>query len=194
MENASKALIMAAEILLGVMIVSVAVYFFRNTASFSESNYKKIDDAQIAQFNEQFLKYSGRKTVRIGGADRQVPIVSTIHDIASLANFARKNNEQKGVEGEAGISDTSAYVQIDVIGIDNHFEQKEYDELIEIVKNNSIRDDVDITDPNNTGTTKYYTCENNAIRINQNTGLVNYMRFRELHAVEYVLLHELEDQ
>ena len=83
MENASKALIMAAEILLGVMIVSVAVYFFRNTASFSESNYKKIDDAQIAQFNEQFLKYSGRKTVRIGGADRQVPIVSTIHDIAS---------------------------------------------------------------------------------------------------------------
>ena len=66
--------------------------------------------------------------------------------------------------------------------------------LIEIVKNNSIRDDVDITDPNNTGTTKYYTCENNAIRINQNTGLVNYMRFRELHAVEYVLLHELEDQ
>ena len=44
MENASKALIMAAEILIGVMIISVGVYLFNMFANYSSERYKKIED------------------------------------------------------------------------------------------------------------------------------------------------------
>ena len=53
MENASKALIMGASVLLGVMILSIGVYIFSTFAPYSENAYQRLDDAQVAQFNNQ---------------------------------------------------------------------------------------------------------------------------------------------
>ena len=83
MENASKALIMVAEILIGVMIISVGVYLFNMFANYSSERYKKIEDTQIAEFNSQFLIYYGN------GQDGK-PIECTIHNIVGLANLAQK--------------------------------------------------------------------------------------------------------
>jgi len=56
MENASKALLIAASVLISVMIFSFMWYVFRNAAFFSESTQEKIKD-EIAEFNAQFLSY-----------------------------------------------------------------------------------------------------------------------------------------
>ena len=41
MENASKALIMAAEVLIGVMIISIGVYLFNVFGQYSADNTKR---------------------------------------------------------------------------------------------------------------------------------------------------------
>ena len=57
MENASKALIMATEILIGIMIISIGVYLFNTVGKYSADTTAKMEETQIAQFNEQFLNF-----------------------------------------------------------------------------------------------------------------------------------------
>ena len=94
MENASKALIMAAEILIGVMIISAGVYLFNTFGRYSADATKKIEQAQIDTFNDQFLKYYGSVTKYDETKQKDVvePVKCTIHDIVNLANLAKKNN------------------------------------------------------------------------------------------------------
>ena len=51
MENASKALIMAATILIGVMIISILGYAFNMFARYSEEKYNQIEDVQIDRYD-----------------------------------------------------------------------------------------------------------------------------------------------
>ena len=60
MENATKAFMMAAGVLIGVLILSIAVYLFTIFSRNSEQVYKKMESNQITQFNNQFLKYYGQ--------------------------------------------------------------------------------------------------------------------------------------
>ena len=80
MENASKALIMAAGVLLGIMIISLAVYLFSNFGGTSSQIHANIEENQIAQFNSQFTQYVGKENV-------------TIHDVVSMAKLATQNNQ-----------------------------------------------------------------------------------------------------
>ncbi len=95
MENASKALIMAGEILLGVMLISIAVYAFNHFGGYSKETNQKIEDVQIAEFNQQFLKFYGQTEYpgELGNMEKDY-IRCTIHDIVSLANLAKKNNTE----------------------------------------------------------------------------------------------------
>lgn len=79
MENASKALIMAASVLIGILIVSLAVYLFASFATTSAEINKKNEKEQIDQFNSQFSSYVGKSNI-------------TIHDVVSIANLATENN------------------------------------------------------------------------------------------------------
>ena len=122
MENASKALIMAASVLLGVMILSIGVYLFYTYSSYSADAYQRMEDNQIAEFNAQFLKYYGntnRTYVDDRGNIQEVegPILCTIHNIMSLANLAAQNNVQYGFIGEddqPGYDENTYYIQIDI--------------------------------------------------------------------------------
>lgn len=80
MENASKALIMAAGVLIGVLILSLAVYLFIDFGTKSAELHKQITLNQLTQFNAQFNVYDGREDV-------------TIYEIISLVNLAKENNE-----------------------------------------------------------------------------------------------------
>ena len=90
MENATKALIMAATVLLGVIILSLAVYLFLYFGSYAEGVENQNRDNQIAQFNSQFLSYQGKEGI-------------TIYDVITIANMAKDYNEEneytKGVLG-----------------------------------------------------------------------------------------------
>ena len=80
MENASKALIMAGGVLIGVLIISLAVYLFvsfgQTSAEINSQNAQK----QISQFNSHFTSYEGNNQL-------------TIHDVITVTNFAIENNK-----------------------------------------------------------------------------------------------------
>lgn len=78
MENASKALLMAASVLIGILIISLAVYLFVSFGSTSAELHRQNEVQQIAQFNSQFTSYEGREC--------------TIYDVVTLANLATENN------------------------------------------------------------------------------------------------------
>lgn len=176
MENVSKALIMAAEILIGVMIISAGVYLFNTFGSYSADTSKKIEQAQIDTFNNQFLKYYGSITKYDETKKKDVvePVKCTIHDIVNLSNLAKKNNTELGLENESGYANNTRYIQIDIKGIKN-LEKKKEEQLTELIKENDLVKD---KNSNLQVETKYYKCTE--AKINENTKYVNYMKFEEI--------------
>ncbi len=169
MENTSKALLMAAEVLIGVLIISVGVYLFTSFGDYSKDMNAKMESAQIDQFNNQFLKYTGEYTDQSGNI---VPIKVTLHDIVSLANLAKKHNEEYELtESDYDDEGTKPYIRID-IGNTRNIEQYSAEEIINLLKNNSL-DDV-------TTEIRYYKCLIDNYHVSEHTRLVNYMKFVEI--------------
>ncbi len=177
MENASKALLMGAEILVGVMIISIGVYLFNTLGSYSADTASDIEDTQIASFNQQFLKYYGMSAIENGELE---PTRWTIHDVVGLANLAKKINTQNELTEIEPISDYTSYIQVDVkIGTKTFKNLESYtqDELIDLVKNYSIVYTQDGTETR--ANTKYFIVPEEP-SINKNTRLVNYIKFVEI--------------
>lgn len=78
MENASRALIMAAGVLVGLMILSIAVYLFATFGAASAEVHSEVDANRINEFNTQFTAYEGK--------------TNTIYDVITAANNASENN------------------------------------------------------------------------------------------------------
>lgn len=176
MENASKALIMAAEVLVGVMIISIGVYIFNVMGNYSAETAEKIEETRIASFNEQFLKYYG--TTSTDGST-PTPIKCTIHDIIGLANLANKTNQQNDFAMPQEKSDNTMYIQIELKAGSKTYKNLEAEsesKLIEIVKNNSIINKVEGTETK--AEIKYFKCTE--VGFGKNTKLVNYMKFVEI--------------
>ena len=80
MENASKALIMAGGVLIGVLIISLAVYLFVSFGQTSAEINSENSQKQLSQFNAKFTSYEGRNDI-------------TIYEILTVASYANENNE-----------------------------------------------------------------------------------------------------
>ena len=63
MENASKALIMAGGVLIGVLIISLAVYLFVSFGQTSAEINSENSQKQLSQFNAKFTSYEGRNNI-----------------------------------------------------------------------------------------------------------------------------------
>lgn len=88
MENASKALIMAGGVLIGILILSLAAYLFVDLGSTSAEITAQNAQKQITEFNSKFTVYENYNDI-------------TIYDIVSLAAYAKENNKYyKDVENE----------------------------------------------------------------------------------------------
>lgn len=79
MENASKAMLMAAGVLIGILILSLAVYLFISFGSNSAEIHQQNAQQQMDQFNSQFTSYQGKEC--------------TIYDVITIANLATENNK-----------------------------------------------------------------------------------------------------
>ena len=86
MENASKALIMAGGILIGLLIISLAVYLFVDFGRTSAEINSQNAEQQVVEFNSKFTKYESYK-------DKDDNWQTTIYDIITLAGYAKENNE-----------------------------------------------------------------------------------------------------
>lgn len=60
MENASKALLMAGGILIGILIISLLVRSFTTISAFQKTTLSEEEQAQLVEFNEQYTKYLGQ--------------------------------------------------------------------------------------------------------------------------------------
>lgn len=67
MENASRALIMAAGVLVGVLLLSLAVYLFTIFGNFGSEMTTQMNEKNLSEFNAQFTKYESYKTKMANG-------------------------------------------------------------------------------------------------------------------------------
>lgn len=154
MENASRALIMAAGVLLGIMIISLGTYIFSMFSDFAKEQETELYNHTISEFNNQFLKYENATDI-------------TLHDIISLANLARDNNQKYGVTQEG-----SPYVAI-YIGTEK-METKSVEDLNRYIENNAYK-----TDASGKTALQYYTCKTEDIVISTATNKVEKVIFRK---------------
>lgn len=64
MENITKALLMAAGMLLAVLILSLLVMAYNRISSYYERNEELLSIEQLDKFNKQFQNYAGREDIR----------------------------------------------------------------------------------------------------------------------------------
>src|SRR5574344_741659 len=104
MENASKALIIAGEVLIGILFISLIVLINTIFGSFSANLNSKMSEAQITEFNNNFYAYNTK-----------INISAT--QIATIINFAKQQNDYH----ELKRNETSSLYYIDVIIDGNSF-------------------------------------------------------------------------
>ena len=75
MENASKALIMAGGILVGVLVLSLMVYLFADFGSTSAQINAQNKQNQLSQFNSKFTEYAKENNKYYEGNEKNQIIV-----------------------------------------------------------------------------------------------------------------------
>ena len=100
MENASKALLMAGGVLIGILILSLAAYLFVDFGSTSAEIHRQNEEKQITEFNSKFTSYEGYK-------DKDGNWQITIYDIITLAGYAKENNTYN-----EGVTEEQIIVQV----------------------------------------------------------------------------------
>lgn len=159
MENAVKALLIAAGVLIGIMVLSLGVALFSSLSEFSGNTQKQIEENAVQKFNEQFTRY--------------IDTNLTIHDVITAANTARESNVKYGLTGP---SDNNYYVSIhlkdvvDSVGI-----KKDYNNL-----EKEIDDAVNISDLLNKCMERKYKCTITNVKSNPITGRVYEVTFSEI--------------
>lgn len=112
MENATKALIMAAGVLMGIVILSLAVYEFTSFGISSKEIHKANEETRLNEFNSQFTKYEGKDDV-------------TIYDVITVANLAKENNSYYEFSPRSLDQNTGKDLYISVILDNNSIENKD---------------------------------------------------------------------
>lgn len=60
MENATKALTIAASILIAIILITLIVVFFKSTNLLKTTEARSEETRQLKEFNEQYSKYKGK--------------------------------------------------------------------------------------------------------------------------------------
>lgn len=145
MENASKALIMAAGVLIAMMILALAVYLVITFGSVSAEVHQKNEETQILDFNQQFFQYDGRDDL-------------TIYDVVTVANYARNNNMNYEFSSRPSKIDDKFYVAVN-LEVDRSTEQlecKESGELDDLINSTLLNINKDeVTEIVNTALPRY---------------------------------------
>lgn len=166
MENASKALTMAAGILIGLLIISLAVYLFSSFASTSTQIHDQIAETQTNQFNAQFTSYVGKEGI-------------TIYDVITVVNLAKDSNEYYGLGPQDRLNEGTFYITI-TLEPKSGAEKTKLELMSKSELDNLIREDIRSIqgyDDMNQIKLKNYECN---VKVNSTTKLVNHVIFSEI--------------
>lgn len=103
MENAVKALLIVAGVLIGLMILSLGISLYTSLSQYVESAQIKMEEREIQEFNVQFLKY-----INCSSTSTDTDFTLTIQDIVTAANNAYENNQNY---------ESNYYVQVNLNGV-----------------------------------------------------------------------------
>lgn len=161
MENASKALLMAATILISVMLVSLATYLFATFGNYSKNINDNINQKTKQEFNAQFTKYETSETGE----------PCTVYDIVTIINLAKNCNDQyeeySGGRKTANYeSDSKKYIYVTIIGENNINETTNTSDLNAFISRHNTTTDGKYNDK--------YNC---TVNISNQTGLVKSITF-----------------
>lgn len=96
MENAVQALLIAAGVLIGIIILSLGVSLYSSLSGFVDNSEQEILSKEVQKFNERFVKYINSDSL-------------TIQDVVTAANSALENNRNYDL---AGPTDNNFYVTV----------------------------------------------------------------------------------
>lgn len=171
MENASKALIMAAGVLLGVMLISFAVYLFSVFGDYSGEVQTQMEARRVEAFNTQFTKYYGseqRENPYDSNSEKSYdgPILCTAQDVVTIANLAKDSNTSYGVYDDDPdyTSDNlnDMYITVNLLNLGNkgtHIENWDKNKFTNFIKENTFVKDK-TTNKDDTSKAKYYYVKN----------------------------------
>lgn len=151
MENAAQALIIAAGVLVGILILSLAIYLGNVMGNYAAATQQKVDESAIAQFNTEFQKYNGLKDL-------------TIQDIITIKNYALEHNQSY-----SGYDYTKHRALENNEYIDVYYDDKDSSQILIYTKN----DEQLLKQALN----KKFTCK---VVTNTSTGRVNKIYFTEI--------------
>lgn len=155
MENAVKALLIAAGVFMGLMILSLGISLYASLSGYVEGVQEEIASTETQQFNEQFTKY-----INYDKDTKKKSFTLTIQDIVTAANTAYENNKKYELTDYEG---NNYYVIIKMPG---------YDELEKNI--NTVSAEILA---GNLG--KEYICSTEDVKINATTGRVYQVEFHE---------------
>ena len=104
MENASKALIMVAGVLIGILVLTLAVYLVATFGSSSAEIQKINENKLLTEFNSKFTVYEGREDL-------------TIYDVINVVNYAKENNDKYDLDRTSKKDETTMYIRVMLDGI-----------------------------------------------------------------------------
>ena len=161
MENAVKAMYIAAGILIGILILTLGVTLFASLQSYVESSQDQIRFNDISSFNAKFTGYINSDD----GHSTTFDLV--IQDVISAANLAYENNVQLNYDAYSDENDKAQpkpgnlYVAVYLDG--NRVDGTDTKEVLSA----------------NTGNTRYI-CSSTDIKYNENSGRVCEVWFKKL--------------
>ena len=93
MDNASKAMIIVGEVLLGVIIISILVVLFNKVNEFTEAYHENADRQRLIVFNSQYTKYITNNT------DTDTTYIYA-EDVVTIVNQAIDGNKASLIDNE----------------------------------------------------------------------------------------------
>lgn len=178
MENATKALLIAAGVMIGMMILSLGVYLYTNLSGYTKEIQKQMEINSNNKFNTQFLKYinmteDSTGTYNIDGKKYKMDFKVTIQDIITVANLAYENNKELGLQDgqTAEANENNLYVKVTapITKVDGTMEVK-----------TSLEKDINIKSSewlsNDRG--YVYQCRSIDVKISAKTGRVYEINFK----------------
>lgn len=165
MENASKALIMAGEILIALLIISLLVYGYTNIRNVSKTEQGSIEVEQLVAFNKEYESYN-RKLLR--GVD-----VISIMNKAINNNTKYENESLYKITIEFSMDEELVYKKDGKTSSNFKFKVGENNKYTFSDYMNIVNDSDAFTDFKR----RIFDCKE--IRYNKESGRVNYMYFKE---------------
>ena len=86
MENATKALLMAAGVLIGIVILSLGVYLYGTIGNYVQMSQEEMNNQALIKFNTQFYNYTAIENQQYTFQDEKI-----VGDSKQLADWLAKN-------------------------------------------------------------------------------------------------------